>query len=177
MLLIHGPPVFRILGRAACLKQCEANATVHELCCWYSAKSGCYMKQGASLTRNYDDSGHSAICTAAAHWKTLWSKTGQQQRLQNDPWRRAAAVLPAGTRNIRFVGVAGHSYQSDMAIDSIDLSVSLAPTGSPTTPTSRPSNALGDKYGGSVNTTHGSSNKVHALCEIRVLFVFKTPEL
>ena len=48
-------PALSILGGAACLKQCEANATVRELCCWFSAKSGCYMKQGASLTRKYDD--------------------------------------------------------------------------------------------------------------------------
>ena len=84
--------------------------------------------------------GYSAICTAAAHWRTLWSKTGQQQLQQNESWRRAAVVLPVGTRNISFVGVAGHSPTSDMAIDSIELSVSTLP---PTTPTSRPSSALG----------------------------------
>ena len=43
--------------------------------------------------------GYSAICTAAAHWRTLWSKTGQQQRKQGDSFAQATArpttVTPA----------------------------------------------------------------------------------
>ena len=74
---------------------------------------------------------------AGGAWRTLWSRTGQQQRRQNDTWRFGQVQLPRGLTNVTFVGVAG-GHTSDMAIDSIVWSSTFAPTHTPTSPTHAP---------------------------------------
>ena len=50
-------------------------------------------------------------------WSTLWSRTGNQGR----NWLDAAVVLPASTTQVRFNGLTGVDWRSDMALDDIAL--------------------------------------------------------
>ena len=53
-------------------------------------------------------------------WRTVWSKTGQQQRTQSEAWRSSGTVrLPSGTTQVRFMGMKGTSYTGDMSVDNI----------------------------------------------------------
>jgi WD40 repeat protein len=54
-------------------------------------------------------------------WSTLWSKRGQQHRVDGASWTKARAVLPKGTTRVRFKGTKGHSYTGDMCIDTVLL--------------------------------------------------------
>ncbi|HIO72810.1 MAG TPA: hypothetical protein EYN38_06875, partial [Flavobacteriales bacterium] len=56
-------------------------------------------------------------------WFAIDSLIGQQQAAQTDPWLRTTATIPpfSGVMRIRFRGVTGTSYQSDMAIDDITI--------------------------------------------------------
>ena len=55
----------------------------------------------------------------------LWSLSGQQQTTQNDPWLQATVNLAGyssfGTIQVVFRGINGPSFQSDMAIDDINI--------------------------------------------------------
>lgn len=53
-------------------------------------------------------------------WVTLWSRSGQQQTALSDPWLSATVNLApyiGNTVTVRFRGVRGSSFTSDMAID------------------------------------------------------------
>ena len=53
-------------------------------------------------------------------WKSVWSKSGQQQSTQGAAWLSSGKVsLPSGTTRVRFKGVAGSSFTGDMSIDSV----------------------------------------------------------
>eukprot|EP01047_Picozoa_sp_COSAG01_P017190 COSAG01_NODE_904_length_12843_cov_83.351146_1_plen_1333_part_10 len=61
-------------------------------------------------------------------WRTVWSRTGEQQSKQQDAWRHSGTVkLPSGTTQVRFMGVKGSSYTGDMAIDNIVILVQAVP--------------------------------------------------
>jgi len=58
--------------------------------------------------------------SSSAKWRLLWTKRGQQQPYQSSTWRLSGAVaLPAGTKRMRFRGLAGSPSTSDMSIDTI----------------------------------------------------------
>lgn len=66
---------------------------------------------------------------------TRWRLAGRQLNFrQNSPYNRTYVNLPAGTTTVRFVGVKGRSFTSDMAIDDILVTTgtSLPPTAAPT---------------------------------------------
>jgi hypothetical protein len=69
------------------------------------------------------DMGTLAVETTADSktWTRRWSKAGQQQKAQAEPWLPAAVKLPAGTTAIRFTGIRGSSWQGDMGVDAIEL--------------------------------------------------------
>jgi hypothetical protein len=52
--------------------------------------------------------------------RTVWSKTGQQQRTQSEAWLSSGTIrLPSGTTQVRFMGMKGTSYTGDMSVDDI----------------------------------------------------------
>lgn len=64
----------------------------------------------------------------AGNWTTVFTRTGQQSRLQTTPWTFLAVALPDGSKEARFKGVTGSSYRSDMAVDSVQFSSTFIPT-------------------------------------------------
>jgi len=52
-------------------------------------------------------------------WHTEWSKEGQQHTSESEAYDLATVTFPVGTSKIRFRGVTGDSWSSDMAIDHI----------------------------------------------------------
>ncbi|MGM0648115.1 MAG: hypothetical protein ACQESZ_06985, partial [Bacteroidota bacterium] len=57
-------------------------------------------------------------------WQQIWSKSGQQQSSENDPWSRDTISLQNyknANAQIRFVGTTGSSYTSDMAVDDVQV--------------------------------------------------------
>ena len=83
------------------------------------------LVSGASMTFYYHMHGAtmrtlSLQALSAGTWRTVWSKTGQQQASQSDPWRSSGVVnLPSGTTQVRFSGMKGTSYTGDMSVDNI----------------------------------------------------------
>lgn len=51
-------------------------------------------------------------------WKTQWEKSGDQ----GDSWKNASVVVHELTSKIRFKGLSGNDYRSDIAIDDIKTS-------------------------------------------------------
>jgi len=59
-------------------------------------------------------------------WVTTgWSKTGQQHTSMTDPWTEAVISINPAADGIRFKGIAGSSYYSDMAIDDITIFIPM----------------------------------------------------
>ena len=58
-------------------------------------------------------------------WVNVWSVSGQQQTAGNDPWLNAAVSLSgfASPITVRFAGVKGSSFTSDMSLDEIAIAV------------------------------------------------------
>ena len=58
-----------------------------------------------------------------ATWTNLWSQSGQVQTSNNDPWERVQVNLAGygGIVHLRFQGVTGNGFNSDMAIDDIKV--------------------------------------------------------
>jgi len=56
-------------------------------------------------------------------WTTVDNISGQQQTVQTQPWRKKSVSLSAfsGNIQIRFRGVTGSSFTSDMAIDDVRI--------------------------------------------------------
>ncbi len=53
-------------------------------------------------------------------WVTTgWTKTGQQHSSGSDAWSEAVVSINPAANKIRFVGIAGSSYYSDMSLDDI----------------------------------------------------------
>lgn len=62
---------------------------------------------------------------AGASWTNVFTRSGQQQTIETDPWLNESidlATYIGNTINIRFVGTKGNSFRSDMAIDNIVIS-------------------------------------------------------
>lgn len=62
------------------------------------------------------------ISTDLTNWDSLWSKSGQEQTATDDPFTHVSVSLNDYTDEvvyIRFQGIAGASYNSDMAIDDV----------------------------------------------------------
>ena len=55
------------------------------------------------------------------NWTNIWSQTGAVQSANTDPWLEAVIDLTtySGLIQIRFQGIAGPSFNSDMAIDDV----------------------------------------------------------
>ena len=68
-----------------------------------------------------------------AGWSTLWSRTG----IQGNSWLDAAVVLPASATQVRFNGVTGNGWRSDMALDDVSFS-QFAPPPPPKIPSDKP---------------------------------------
>ena len=65
------------------------------------------------------------------NWNQTWSKDGDQ----GNQWRQAQLELPIGTRGVRIEATVGSNYQSDFAIDDVQvlpMTSSPAPTRPPT---------------------------------------------
>jgi hypothetical protein len=62
-------------------------------------------------------------------WPRVWCRRGQQQSRQTSGWSNARVALSASSRRVRFKGVKGSSYTGDMAVDTISISRSTAPSG------------------------------------------------
>jgi hypothetical protein len=62
-------------------------------------------------------------------WTPIWSQIGQNQTAQANPYIYVSRSLAdyEGTINLRFRSITGSNYQSDMAID--DLNISYVPAG------------------------------------------------
>lgn len=60
-------------------------------------------------------------CSSTSCCSTLWFRAGQQHFSSSAAWTRVALSLDAGTSEVRFVGVRGSSYTSDMAVDTIRI--------------------------------------------------------
>ena len=58
-----------------------------------------------------------------ASWTNLWTQTGEVQQASSDPWLKVKLNLTAysGEVQFRFQGIAGSSWESDMAIDDISI--------------------------------------------------------
>jgi len=56
-------------------------------------------------------------------WEILWELTGQQQTSEGEAWREATVDLSdlSGQGSLRFKGVSGTGYTSDMALDDISF--------------------------------------------------------
>ncbi len=57
-------------------------------------------------------------------WVQIWSKTGEQHNSVTDPWTRDTVYLQAyknANAQIRFVGLTGSSFTSDMAVDFVQI--------------------------------------------------------
>uniref|UniRef100_A0A7S3X5I3 MAM domain-containing protein n=1 Tax=Emiliania huxleyi TaxID=2903 RepID=A0A7S3X5I3_EMIHU len=50
-------------------------------------------------------------------WTTLWSRTGDQ----GNSWLDAAVILPASATKVRFKGLTGSGFRSDMALDDVSF--------------------------------------------------------
>eukprot|EP01047_Picozoa_sp_COSAG01_P017191 COSAG01_NODE_904_length_12843_cov_83.351146_2_plen_2267_part_00 len=59
---------------------------------------------------------------------TGWSLKGNQHTSDSAPWLAAAVNLPTGTNQVRFKGTDGTSWAGDMAIDSVQFSISPTKT-------------------------------------------------
>lgn len=55
-------------------------------------------------------------------WTELWHRTGQQHLSQSSSWLPASVTMPSGTTQMRFKGLAGPSYNGDMAVDTVTIS-------------------------------------------------------
>jgi len=68
-----------------------------------------------------------------SNWQNLWSKTGQQHSSSSASWTKAEVGLASYTvQKLRFVGVTGTSYDSDIAIDLVELTEYVPDTTAPT---------------------------------------------
>ena len=56
---------------------------------------------------------------------TGWSKTGQQQSSGSDPWLEATISLNPAADGVRFKGMRGSSYTSDICLDDIKLFIPM----------------------------------------------------
>jgi len=55
-------------------------------------------------------------------WTTdVWSIAGEQQADPSDPWAKAFVSIPANVTQIKFRGIRGGGYNSDIAIDDISI--------------------------------------------------------
>ena len=65
------------------------------------------------------------VSTNGTSWTTLWSKTGQQHSSSSASWTQASVSLSAYNTStdlwVRFKGVRGSSFRSDMAVDLFQL--------------------------------------------------------
>ncbi len=57
---------------------------------------------------------------------TGWSKTGQQHASGSTAWTEAVIVISGSATKIRFKGVRGNGYRSDMAIDDVSINTVAA---------------------------------------------------
>jgi hypothetical protein len=68
-------------------------------------------------------------------WRTVWSKTGQQQLAHDGAWRSSGTVtLPSGTTQVRFMGTRGTSHTGDMSVDNIVIKQTSPPMNRPPPP-------------------------------------------
>jgi hypothetical protein len=61
-------------------------------------------------------------------WSHVWGSVGDQ----GDSWEDKVVYIPAAVTQLRFVGVTGIDFQSDMAIDDVRVNMEPPPTGAPT---------------------------------------------
>lgn len=54
-------------------------------------------------------------------WSTIDSLVGQQQVAQSDAWLERVVVLPVGVIQVKFVGMRGDDYTSDISLDDISI--------------------------------------------------------
>lgn len=68
--------------------------------------------------------------SASDIWTTLWERAGNQ----GQQWQDAAIQVSADTVYVRFVGITGSSWSSDIAIDALSLAPGVVTTITTTTP-------------------------------------------
>ena len=67
------------------------------------------------------------ISTDGLSWVSVWSKSGNQ----GDAWKDASINLSsyaAGSPLLRFKGVVGNGFESDMAIDAVQIREAITET-------------------------------------------------
>ncbi|KAL1523059.1 hypothetical protein AB1Y20_018019 [Prymnesium parvum] len=86
-------------------------------------------------------------------WTLLWERSGEQ----GDVWRNASLLLPPGQRHVKLRGVVGNGYAGDIAVDSVRVECSAAPSPPPPPPAaSEPSPSAARPAGHAVcSLSHG----------------------
>jgi subtilisin family serine protease len=99
-----------------------------------------------------------AVDLYAGSWQSnVWSKTGQQQTSSSEAWRQATIPLAAYAGNpsvlIRFRGITGSSYTSDMAVDLVRCGDTVLTITTPSLPTG----SIGRSYTTTLEADNGTA--------------------